>query len=219
MPCPPLEQLVRPVVGLGLDVLRQADGRRTRRGGVGEHSHRPQQRVHKLLGSLHTIEETGHRAEGVVHRHVTPVEVLELLKHRVAGAGCEDVRGKEENRNPVDGGRGRPGQHVRGTRADRREAGESRETIAHAGKATGGMDHRLLVARLVVAELARPRQLGFEQGLRDAGQVPVAEYPEAALDEPVLHAVPLAVLSCQEPDQGLTDCQAGLAHVASRLLV
>jgi hypothetical protein len=81
------------------------------------------------------------------------------------------------------------------------------------------MDHRLLVACLVVAELSRPRQLGFEQGLGNTSQIPVAEYPEASLDEPVLNAVPLAVLSCQEPDQGLANCQAGLLHFASYLLV
>jgi hypothetical protein len=78
--------------------------------------------------------------------------------------------------------------------------------------------HRLLVARLVVAELARARQLGLEQGLGNTGKVAVAEYSEASFDEPVLNAVALAVLHCQETDEGLADGEAGLAHIASYLL-
>jgi hypothetical protein len=60
-------------------------------------------------------------------------------------------------------------------------------------------------------------QLGLEQGLAETSEAAVAEDPEAAFDEPVLHAVALAALSGEEANQGLPDGQPSPAHGASLL--
>ena len=52
-------------------------------------------------------------------------------------------------------------------------------------------------------------QLRLEERLADPGQVAVAENPEAPFDEPMLDAVPLAVLRTEEPDHGLCDREPG----------
>ncbi len=72
------------------------------------------------------------------------------------------------------------------------------------------MHHALLVAALQVAQGAGVAQLGLEQGLAQPGHVAVAEDPEAAGEQPVLGAVPLAALGGQEPDQGLGHGQPDL---------
>ena len=66
---------------------------------------------------------------------------------------------------------------------------------------------RLTTAQALVRWLVA--QLGLEQGLPDAGDVAVAEDPEAARDEALPDAVPLAVLHGQEPDDGLRDREPG----------
>ena len=71
--------------------------------------------------------------------------------------------------------------------------------------ADGGVDHRLLVAGQVVRQVGRAVQLGLQQRLADAGDVAVAEDPEAAGDQPLLDAVALRVLGGQEPHQRLGD--------------
>ena len=68
------------------------------------------------------------------------------------------------------------------------------------------MHHRLLVARVVEGQ----RVLLLEQRLADAGDVAVAEDAEAARDQALLHAVALAVLDAQEPDQRLRHRQSHL---------
>ena len=93
MPRPSPEELLRPVVRLGLYVLGQADRHRSRSGGIGEDPHGAEERVLELLRSLHPVEKARHGTKGVVHRQVASVELLELLEHRVTGPCCEDVRG------------------------------------------------------------------------------------------------------------------------------
>jgi hypothetical protein len=56
------------------------------------------------------------------------------------------------------------------------------------------VDHRLLVAGLVVRQPGGIRQLGLEQRLTDAGDVAVAEDAEAAGEQLVAAAVALTVL-------------------------
>src|SRR5262249_20039918 len=73
------------------------------------------------------------------------------------------------------------------------------------GEGGGGVDHRLLVAGLVVGQRAGSLDLGLQQGLADAGDVAVAEDAEAAGEQLVLHAVPFAALRGEEADQRLGD--------------
>ena len=65
-PGPRREQLDRPVVRLGLHVLRQRDGHRPGLDRVGEHPHRAEQGRRQLLGPVDPVEEPRQRAEGVV---------------------------------------------------------------------------------------------------------------------------------------------------------
>jgi hypothetical protein len=71
------------------------------------------------------------------------------------------------------------------------------------------VDHRLLVARLEVAQLAG----ALVQGLSDAGHVAVSEDAEAAGEEALLDPVALHVLVGQEADEGLGHRQSHRAHV------
>ena len=61
------------------------------------------------------------------------------------------------------------------------------------------MHHRLLVARLVVGE----QLWALVERLADPGDVAVAEDPEAAAEEAVLHPVAFDVLLREEPDERL----------------
>ncbi len=78
------------------------------------------------------------------------------------------------------------------------------------------MDHRLLVASLVVAEVGV-----LLERLADAGDVAVAEDAEAAGEEGLLHAVALGILLLQERDQRLCHRQTErclFAHASSHSL-
>jgi hypothetical protein len=67
------------------------------------------------------------------------------------------------------------------------------------------VDHALLVPGQVVRQVRTAGQLGLEQGLTYASDIPVTEDAEASRDEPALYAVPLAVLPGQETDRRLGD--------------
>ena len=72
------------------------------------------------------------------------------------------------------------------------------QSVLHLREADGGVDLRLLVARLVVAEVGH-----LLQRLADARHVAVAEDAEAAGEERLSRAVALDVLVLQERDERL----------------
>src|SRR6478609_5912762 len=74
------------------------------------------------------------------------------------------------------------------------------------------MHHALLIASQVVRQIGRARRGGLQQGLPDAGHVPVTEDAEAARDQTLLHAVPLAVLVGQKTHQRLRDGESNATH-------
>jgi hypothetical protein len=75
------------------------------------------------------------------------------------------------------------------------------------------VDHRLLVAALVIGQGSRFGELGLQQGLPHAREVAVPEDAQAAREEPVLRAVALGHLSGEEPDDRLRDGQPdGTGH-------
>src|SRR4029079_6949740 len=78
----------------------------------------------------------------------------------------------------------------RRTGSDGRRAGERRQAILHPRVPDGDVDHRLLVAGLVVLERLRI----LREGLTDPGDVPVAEDAPAAGEEALLDAGALDVL-------------------------
>ena len=157
VPHPLGEELLGPVVRLGLHVLRQRDRHRAGLGRVGEHPHRAQQGGGQLLGPPHPVEEPRQRAERVVDAHVVAVGLLQLLQHGAGDAGGEDVAGQQQHRDAVDGGQRRAGEHVGGAGADRRGARQGLQAVAHAGVADGGVHHALLVAGEVVGHRRRCR--------------------------------------------------------------
>ncbi len=201
LPHPWREQLIRPVVRLGLHVLRQGQGDRPGLRRVGQHPHRGQQRGRQLLRPPDPVEEHRHRAQRVVDRHVVAGRVLEFLQHRPGLPGSEHVTRQQQHRQPVDGGQRRPGDHVGRAGADRGRAGPGGQPVTHPRVPGRGVHHGLLVAGHHVAQPGRP--VRFQQGLAQAGQVAVAEDAEAAGEQPLLHGVPLAVLRGQEPDHRL----------------
>ena len=95
------EELDRPVVGLGLNVLGQGDRDGAGLGRVCQHAHTGQQRRDQLLGTVDTVEEAGHGAESVVDGDVQRHRVLELLEDRVRDAGRELVGGEDEDGQAV----------------------------------------------------------------------------------------------------------------------
>ncbi len=115
-----VEELDRPVVGLGLNVLGQGDRHGTGLGRVGQDAHAAQQRGDQLLGTVDAVEEARDGAERVVDGDVQRGRILELLKDRVGDAGRELVGGEDEDGQAV-GRRGRrAGHHVQRAGADRR---------------------------------------------------------------------------------------------------
>ena len=119
--------------------------------------------------------------------------MLELLQDGVSDPGGEEVAREQQYRQPVDRGQCGAGDHVGRARADRRGAGQGRQAVTHPGERHCGMDHSLLVAGLAVDKRTRCLELGLQQRLAQAGDVPVAKNPEAAFDQTVLLAVALAV--------------------------
>ncbi len=196
------EELGRPLVRLGLDVLGQRQGHRAGLDGVGEHPHGLEGGRDQGLGAGDPVEVAGDGPKGVVDREVARVRHLELLQHGIGGPGGEGVAGQEEDGDPVDGGEGGPGDEVGGAGPDRGGDGVGREPPALAGVPDGGMHHGLLVAPLEEGHLPRA---ALQERLPDAGDVPVPEDPPGGGDQPVPAAVALGVLGGQEADEGLRD--------------
>ena len=155
------EELDRPVVGLGLHVLRQRDGHGAGLDRVGEHPHRRDQRRRQLLGPAHPVEEARERAERVVDRHVGGIRRLELLEHRRRHARREGAGRQQQHRDPVDRRESGTGEHVGGARADRGGAHPRLQAVLLAGVGDRGVDHRLLVAGEDVGEVSSPSASSF----------------------------------------------------------
>src|SRR5204862_1240553 len=89
---------------------------------------------------------------------------------------------------------------------------ECSQAAALLGEGRRGMDHRLFIACLVVAEAVA----GLLEGLAQASHVAMAEDAEHAGKEPVLDAVALDRLGGEETDHGLRGGQPnGLGHRTS----
>src|SRR5690606_41987835 len=89
------------------------------------------------------------------------------------------------------------GDHIGRARADRGRAGEGLQTVLHLRVRGGGVDHRLLVARLIVAERIRI----LLERLPDACDVTMPQDAPASGEERVFAPVPLAVAPVQGYDQ------------------
>ena len=180
-----LEQRRGIVERLGLHILRQRQRHRAGFGWRGQHPHRLGQRGQDLLRPVDAIPVARHRLEAVVHRHVLRLGRFELLQHRSGTPAGEDVARQQEDGNAIDRGAGGAGDHVGRAGADRRGAGERAQTVVHLGVGRRGVDHRLLVARQIVAQGCSL----LLQGLADTGDVAMAEDAEHAAKKRLLAAV------------------------------
>ena len=201
------EQARRPVVRLRLHVLREADGDRSGLRRVGQHAHRGDQGRRKLLGTPDPVEVLRDGAEDVVDGDVTGVRQLELLQQGRRAPVGERVRGQQQDRDPVDRGQGSAGDHVGGAGTDAGGDGPGLQAVAHPRVGDGRVHHRLLVAAQHVGQCLRLLELGLQERLPEAGDVAVAEDPEAAGEQLLLDAVALGVLHRQEPHGRLGDRQ------------
>jgi hypothetical protein len=206
VPGPLGEELLGPVVRLGLYVLRQGEGDGAGGGRVGEDAHRGEGGGDQRLGPGDAVEVAGDGPQAVVDGDVARVGHFELLEDGVGGAGGEGVAGEEQDGQAVDGGQGGAGDEVGGARPDGGGDGVGGEAAALAGEAGGGVHHGLLTAALVEAEAAGP--LGpfggvLGEGLAEPGDVAVAEDGPDGRDQPLPLAVALAVLDGEEADQCL----------------
>ncbi len=209
-PDPLGEELPRPVVRLGLHVLREGEGDGAGLGRVGQHPHRLERGGDQRLGAGDAVEVPGDRPQGVVDGDVARAGVLQLLQERVGGVGGEVVAGQQQDGQAVDGGEGRAGDEVGRAGADGRGDRLRGEPVELAGVADGGVHHGLFVAALV-----ERHQVGvLDEGLAESGHVAVAEDAPGAGDQPAPHAVAFGVLGGQEADQGLGGGQpvGGFAH-------
>lgn len=195
------EELVGPVVRLGLNVLRESESYGTCLDGVGEDPHRLQRSRDQRLGARDTVEVPRHRTQTVVDRHVAGVRDFELLEDRVRRAGREGVAGEKQDGEMVDRGERGTGDEVGRARADRRRHGVRGETVGLTGVANCRVDHGLFVAALVERHVVAV----FDERLAEPGDVPVAEDAPGGLDQAAADAVPLGVLGGQEAYERLRD--------------
>ncbi len=202
VPGPVGEELLRPVVRLHLYVLWQREGDGAGLRGVREHPHGLEGRGDQGLGAGDPVEVAGDGPQGVVDGDVPGVRNLQLLQHRVGGPRGEGVPGEQEHREVVDRCEGGAGDEVGGAGPDGRGDGVRGEPAALAGVADGGVHHGLLVAALEEGHVLPP---GLQQGLADAGHVPVPEDPPGRGDQPVAPAVALGVLAGEEAYERLRD--------------
>ena len=205
------EELDRPVVGLGLNVLGQGDRHGTGLGRVGQDAHAVQERGDQLLGTIDAVEEARDGTERVIDSHVERGRILELLEDRVRDAGRELVGGEDEDGQAV-GRRGRgAGHHVQRAGADRRSRHPGLQAVRRLGECRGRVDGALLVAGHDVGHRVLAlggRDLILQQGLTDAGNVTVTEDAEGARDEAMFNTVTLGVLVGQEANDCLCNRQA-----------
>ena len=136
----------------------------------------------ELLGTGDPVEEAGHRPERVVGAGVALDRVLDLLEDGIRGPVGEVVAREEQDRDPVDGRAGGPGDHVHGARSDRRRAGVGPEAVVVPGERGRDVDLGLLVLGPVVRHLLGVAEL--LERLAQAGDVAVPEDAPDAGDEP-----------------------------------
>lgn len=195
------EELVRPVVRLGLNVLRESESYGACLDRVGEDPHRLQRRRDQRLGARDTVEVPRHRAQTVVDRHVTGVRDFELLEDRVRRAGREGVAGEEQDGEVVDRGERGTGDEVGRAGADRGRHSVRGETVGLPRVTDCRVHHGLFVAALVERHVVAV----LDERLAEPGDVPVAEDAPGGLDQAAADAVPLGVLGGQEAYERLRD--------------
>ena len=194
-----LEEALREVERLGLDVLRQGDERRPAVRRVEHRGHRVRQRVHDLLGPGDAVPVAGDRLERVVDGDRRITEVLDLLQHRVGDPALERVAGQQQHGQPVGVGHAGRGDHVERAGTDRRRGDHDLAPPGRLGEPDRGQRHPLLV----LTAPRRQRVAGLLERLTEAGDVAVTEDREDAGEQRHVAAVDDGPLGDQVTDDGL----------------
>ena len=205
-----LEEAQGKVERLGLDVLGQRDRDRAGVDRIGQDPERTDERREQLLRTGDPVEVARDRPKRVVHAEVALDRVLDLLENGIRGPVREVVARQEQDRDPVDRGGGRPGDHVEGAGTDRRGTGKGPEPVALLGEGGRDMDLGLLVLGPVVRHLERAAEL--LEGLAQPGHVAMPEDAPETCDEPVLPTIPLDLLGGTEADDCLSHRQPDSVH-------
>ena len=207
-----VEQPLREVVGLGLDILRQADERRAAVGRIEHRLDRERQRPCKLLGPGDPVPVPADHAERVVDRHGRVVETLDLLQHGVGDPALEGVPREKQDREPIRVGDPGGRDHVQGARADRRGRDHQLAPPRRLRVRDSGQGHPLLVLRAV----GRKGRAGACERLPEAERIAVAEDREGAGEERGLPAVEHGPLRHEPAHDRLGSGQAHGPQAGSR---
>ena len=136
-----------------------------------------------------------------------------MLQNGSDVAASENVSGKKQYREPVDGCSRSPSQHVGSAWPNRGRAYQRAEAVAHLGECSGGVDHRLLITAQVVGKV----RILLER-LTNARDVAVSEDAEAPGEESALVTVARYELGFQELNDGLRRGQPS-RHVSTPVSV
>ena len=204
-----LQEVIRVIVGFGLNVLWQGQGDGAGFSRVGEHAHGLDGRAHQLLGTVDAIPVFTHGLECIVGADAQVVELLDLLQYRVRLTAGIDIARQQQQRDPVGGGSGRGGEHIGSPGADRRGAGVNLASQVLLGEADRGMGHALLVAALMHHQIAAV----LLQRLAQPQHVAVTKNGENPGDKLALDPIDFDVLVIEKFHQGLGHGQSCRTHV------
>ena len=206
VPFPILQERQRNVEAFGLHIFRKGDRDGTCLSRVKQNAHGAEGDGEELLRSLHPVKELGEGAKSVVDGEADIPGLLKLLQYRIGDSGGKCVARKQERGQPVGGGEGRSGQHVRCPGPDRCCGRESRPAAVHPRIADRLVNHGLLVAGLVIRhQIGRIDVCLLERlpNARDVSMTEDAEHPRnGALADRAIHCP----LVSQKLNQCLGDC-------------
>ena len=165
-------------------------------------------RGHELFGTLDAVEVVADPPEGVRHGLAEGSEELGLLEHRVGLTAGKGVAGEQEQGDPVCRRAACRRDHVHGSGADGRHAGDDLRPVFLLGERGSRQSHVLFVLALQEADAVT----ALLKSLTDADDASVPEDAEHIVDESGLPPVQFHVLGVEEADQRLRHRQTNGFH-------
>ena len=130
------------------------------------------------------------------------------MQHGRHVAAGEDIAGKQQHGQAVDGCQRSAGNHVGCAGADGGGAGKGAHSVAGLGKPRRQVHAGLLIAHQDVFEIGV-----LLQSLAYAGHVSVTEDAEHSREECILLSIAFDILVLQKLNQGLRHCHATRVHL------
>ena len=211
-----LEEVLRIIPSLALDILRQSDADSTRLSRVCEHAHRVDAGRHEDFRTRYAVPVLADGTERIVRRRRQADCLLHLLEYRIRLAVSVRVTRQEQDRNAVCRSRSSCRDHVGSARADRRRASVHLFAAFLLCKTDGSVCHALLIAAHAHDQVARI----FFECFAEADDVAVTEDTEDTFEHRDFFAIEFDILIIEEFDESLcyrhSDC---LSHwIPSTLL-